>query len=124
MFAGLDQLAARSEGLTHPLYPPALTDESRTNQPTTTAPSESAACDMKDVIAIIEGRRVFHQLKYEGGVHRVQRVPATEQQGRVHTSAVTVAVLPEAEDVDVKIEAKDLRIDTFCSSGPGGQSVN
>ena len=67
---------------------------------------------------------MFSQLKYESGVHRVQRVPATEQQGRVHTSAVTVAVLPEAEDVDVKIEAKDLRIDTFCSSGPGGQSVN
>ena len=63
-------------------------------------------------------------MKYESGVHRVQRVPATEQQGRVHTSAVTVAVLPEAEDVDIKIEAKDLRIDTFCSSGPGGQSVN
>jgi peptide chain release factor 1 len=76
------------------------------------------------VIAIIEGNRVFSQLKYESGVHRVQRVPATEQQGRVHTSAVTVAVLPEAEDVDIKIEAKDLRIDTFCSSGPGGQSVN
>ena len=79
---------------------------------------------MKEVIAIIEGNRVFSQLKYESGVHRVQRVPATEQQGRVHTSAVTVAVLPEAEDVDIKIEAKDLRIDTFCSSGPGGQSVN
>ena len=73
---------------------------------------------------MIEGNRVYSQLKYESGVHRVQRVPATEQQGRVHTSAVTVAVLPEAEDVDIKIEAKDLRIDTFCSSGPGGQSVN
>ena len=73
---------------------------------------------------MIEGDRVFSRLKYESGVHRVQRVPATEQQGRVHTSAITVAVLPEAEDVDVKIEAKDLRIDTFCSSGPGGQSVN
>jgi peptide chain release factor 1 len=73
---------------------------------------------------LIEGQRVFSRLKYESGVHRVQRVPATEQQGRIHTSAVTVAVLPEAEDVDVKIEAKDLRIDTFCSSGPGGQSVN
>ena len=79
---------------------------------------------MKEVIAIIEGERVFSQMKYEGGVHRVQRVPQTETQGRVHTSAVTVAVLPEAEDVDIKIEAKDLRIDTFCSSGPGGQSVN
>jgi peptide chain release factor 1 len=86
--------------------------------------SESSAGGLKEVIAIIEGNRVYSQLKYESGVHRVQRVPATEQQGRVHTSAVTVAVLPEAEDVDVKIEAKDLRIDTFCSSGPGGQSVN
>jgi peptide chain release factor 1 len=86
--------------------------------------SDSSAGGLKEVIAIIEGNRVFSQLKYESGVHRVQRVPATEQQGRVHTSAVTVAVLPEAEDVDIKIEAKDLRIDTFCSSGPGGQSVN
>jgi peptide chain release factor 1 len=86
--------------------------------------SESSAGGLKEVIAIIEGNRVYSQLKYESGVHRVQRVPATEQQGRVHTSAVTVAVLPEAEEVDVKIEAKDLRIDTFCSSGPGGQSVN
>src|SRR5213078_2824319 len=86
--------------------------------------SESGVGGLKEVIAIIEGQRVFSRLKYESGVHRVQRVPATEQQGRVHTSAVTVAVLPEAEDVDVRIEAKDLRIDTFCSSGPGGQSVN
>jgi peptide chain release factor 1 len=86
--------------------------------------SESSVGGLKEVIAIIEGNRVFSQLKYESGVHRVQRVPATEQQGRVHTSAITVAVLPEAEDVDIKIEAKDLRIDTFCSSGPGGQSVN
>src|SRR4030081_294390 len=86
--------------------------------------SESSAGGLKEVIAIIEGHRVFTQLKYESGVHRVQRVPDTEQQGRVHTSAVTVAVMPEAEDVDIKIEAKDLRIDTFCSSGPGGQSVN
>jgi peptide chain release factor 1 len=86
--------------------------------------SESSVGGVKEVIAIIEGNRVYSQLKYESGVHRVQRVPATEQQGRVHTSAVTVAVLPEAEDVDIKIEAKDLRIDTFCSSGPGGQSVN
>jgi peptide chain release factor 1 len=78
----------------------------------------------KEVIAIIEGERVYSQMKWESGVHRVQRVPATETQGRVHTSAVTVAVLPEAEDVDIKIEAKDIRIDTFCSSGPGGQSVN
>src|SRR5690349_14424286 len=86
--------------------------------------SESSVGGLKEVIAIIEGNKVYSQLKYESGVHRVQRVPQTEQQGRVHTSAVTVAVLPEAEDVDVKIEAKDLRIDTFCSSGPGGQSVN
>jgi peptide chain release factor 1 len=86
--------------------------------------SESGVGGLKEVIAIIEGDRVFSQLKYESGVHRVQRVPATETQGRVHTSAITVAVLPEAEDVDIKIEAKDLRIDTFCSSGPGGQSVN
>jgi len=86
--------------------------------------SESPVGGLKEVIAMISGDRVYSRLKYESGVHRVQRVPATEQQGRVHTSAVTVAVLPEAEDVDVKIEAKDLRIDTFCSSGPGGQSVN
>ncbi len=86
--------------------------------------SESGVGGFKEVIAIIEGERVYSQMKWESGVHRVQRVPATETQGRVHTSAVTVAVLPEAEDVDIKIEAKDLRIDTFCSSGPGGQSVN
>lgn len=86
--------------------------------------SESGVGGLKEVIALIEGDKVYSRLKYESGVHRVQRVPATEQQGRVHTSAVTVAVLPEAEDVDIKIDAKDLRIDTFCSSGPGGQSVN
>jgi peptide chain release factor 1 len=86
--------------------------------------SESGVGGFKEVIAIIEGDRVYSQLKWESGVHRVQRVPATETQGRVHTSAITVAVLPEAEEVDIKIEAKDLRIDTFCSSGPGGQSVN
>src|SRR2546427_4846632 len=86
--------------------------------------SESGVGGLKEIIALIEGQRVYSRLKYESGVHRVQRVPDTEQQGRVHTSAVTVAVLPEAEEVDVKIEAKDLRIDTFCSSGPGGQSVN
>src|SRR3989442_1945435 len=86
--------------------------------------SESSVGGLKEVIAIIEGKRVYSRLKYESGVPRVQRVPATEQQGRVHTSAVTVAVLPEAEDVDVKIDPKDLRVDTFCSSGPGGQSVN
>ena len=86
--------------------------------------SESGVGGYKEVIAIIEGERVYSQLKWESGVHRVQRVPATETQGRVHTSAITVAVLPEAEEVDIKIEAKDIRIDTFCSSGPGGQSVN
>jgi peptide chain release factor 1 len=79
---------------------------------------------IKEVIAIVEGERVYSKLRYESGVHRVQRVPATEGSGRIHTSAVTVAVLPEAEEVDVKIDPKDIRIDTFCSSGPGGQSVN
>lgn len=78
----------------------------------------------KEVIAQIQGKGVFSKLKYEIGVHRVQRVPATEAGGRIHTSTVTVAVIPEAEDVDVQIDAKDLRIDTYCSSGPGGQSVN
>ncbi|HEX4488844.1 MAG TPA: peptide chain release factor 1 [Terriglobales bacterium] len=86
--------------------------------------SDSSVGGMKEVIALIEGKRVYSYLKYESGVHRVQRVPQTETQGRVHTSAITVAVMPEAEEVDVKIEAKDLRVDTFCSSGPGGQSVN
>jgi len=86
--------------------------------------SPSEVGGFKEVTAIFEGDNVYSQMKYESGVHRVQRVPATETQGRVHTSAVTVAVLPEAEEVDVKIEQKDLRIDTFCSSGPGGQSVN
>jgi len=79
---------------------------------------------VKEVIAQIQGKGVYSRLKYERGVHRVQRVPATEAGGRIHTSTVTVAVLPEADDVDVQIEAKDLRIDTYCSSGPGGQSVN
>ena len=86
--------------------------------------TESDVGGLKDVTAIMEGQGVYAQMKYESGVHRVQRVPATETQGRVHTSAITVAVLPEAEEVDIKIEKKDLRIDTFCSSGPGGQSVN
>jgi peptide chain release factor 1 len=86
--------------------------------------TDSDVGGLKDVTAIMEGQGVYAQMKYESGVHRVQRVPATETQGRVHTSAITVAVLPEAEEVDVKIENKDLRIDTFCSSGPGGQSVN
>jgi len=79
---------------------------------------------IKEVIALIEGQKVYSKLKYESGVHRVQRVPATEQQGRIHTSAVTVAVLPEADEVEIEIDPKDIRIDTFCSSGPGGQSVN
>jgi peptide chain release factor 1 len=79
---------------------------------------------LKEVIATIEGRGVYSKLKYESGVHRVQRVPATEASGRIHTSTVTVAVLPEAEEVDIQINEKDLRVDTFCSSGPGGQSVN
>jgi peptide chain release factor 1 len=89
-----------------------------------TSVSDSAVGGLSEVIALISGEKVYSELKYESGVHRVQRVPATEQQGRVHTSAATVAVLPEADDVEVHIEAKDLRIDTFCSSGPGGQSVN
>ncbi len=79
---------------------------------------------IKEVVALLEGRGAFSRLKYESGVHRVQRVPATEASGRIHTSAVTVAVLPEAEEVEVEVDAKDIRIDTFCSSGPGGQSVN
>ena len=86
--------------------------------------SESGTGGLKEVIASIEGRNVYSRLKYESGVHRVQRVPATEASGRIHTSTATVAVLPEAEEVDVQINEKDLRVDTFCSSGPGGQSVN
>ncbi len=86
--------------------------------------SKSDAGGLKEVISVIKGNNIYSSLKYESGVHRVQRVPDTETQGRVHTSAATVAVLPEAEDVDVKIEEKDLRIDVFRSSGPGGQSVN
>src|SRR5437763_1263880 len=86
--------------------------------------SDTGVGGLKEVIATIEGRGVYSKLKYESGVHRVQRVPATEASGRIHTSTVTVAVLPEAEDVDIQINEKDLRIDTFCSSGPGGQSVN
>src|SRR5882724_6643506 len=89
-----------------------------------TSVSESAEGGLKEVIALVNGDKVYSKMKYESGVHRVQRVPATEQQGRVHTSAITVAVLPEADEVEVKLEAKDIRIDTFCSSGPGGQSVN
>ncbi len=86
--------------------------------------SPSSLGGLKDIVVSIAGNKVYSKLKYESGVHRVQRVPATETQGRIHTSAATVAVLPEADEIDIKIEAKDLRIDTFCSSGPGGQSVN
>ncbi len=86
--------------------------------------SKSDAGGLKEVIAIIKGKNIYSLLKYESGVHRVQRVPDTETQGRVHTSAATVAVLPEAEDLDIKLDDKDLRIDVFRSSGPGGQSVN
>ncbi len=98
--------------------------ESRGWKVEVTSSSESSAGGLKDVTALVSGNRVYSQLKYEGGVHRVQRVPETEQQGRTHTSAITVAVLPEADEVEIKIDAKDIRIDTFCSSGPGGQSVN
>jgi peptide chain release factor 1 len=86
--------------------------------------NETGVGGLKEVIALIEGRQVYSRLKYESGVHRVQRVPATEASGRIHTSTATVAVLPEAEEVDIEVDPKDLRIDTFCSSGPGGQSVN
>ena len=86
--------------------------------------NETGVGAIKEIVALIEGRQVYSRLKYESGVHRVQRVPATEASGRIHTSTATVAVLPEAEDVDVQIDPKELRIDTFCSSGPGGQSVN
>ena len=89
-----------------------------------TSSSESSVGGLREVIALINGNKVFSHMKYESGVHRVQRVPATEQQGRVHTSAITVAVLPEADEVEIKLEPKDVRVDTFCSSGPGGQSVN
>ena len=86
--------------------------------------NETGVGAIKEVVALIEGRRVYSRLKYESGVHRVQRVPTTEASGRIHTSTATVAVLPEAEEVDIRIDPKELRIDTFCSSGPGGQSVN
>jgi peptide chain release factor 1 len=86
--------------------------------------NETGVGGIKEVIALIEGRQVYSRLKYESGVHRVQRVPATEASGRIHTSTATVAVLPEAEEVDIQVDPKDIRIDTFCSSGPGGQSVN
>ena len=86
--------------------------------------SKSDAGGLKEIIALVKGKNIYSSLKYESGVHRVQRVPDTETQGRVHTSAATVAVLPEAEDLDIKLDEKDLRIDVFRSSGPGGQSVN
>src|SRR5437870_398695 len=86
--------------------------------------SPSSLGGLKEVVASIQGQKVYSKLKYESGPQRVQRVPATEQQGRIHTSAATVAVLPEADEIDIKIDPKDIRIDTFCSSGPGGQSVN
>jgi len=86
--------------------------------------SLSSVGGLKEVVAVFEGQKVYSKMKYESGVHRVQRVPATEQQGRIHTSAITVAVLPEADEVEIQIDPKDIRIDTFCSSGPGGQSVN
>ena len=86
--------------------------------------SESGVHGIKEISAIVEGRGAYSRLKYEGGVHRVQRVPETEASGRIHTSAVTVAVLPEAEDIEVEVDEKDLRVDRFCSSGPGGQGVN
>jgi peptide chain release factor 1 len=86
--------------------------------------SLSGVGGLKEAIAVIEGQKVYSKLKYESGVHRVQRVPQTEQQGRIHTSAITVAVLPEADEVEIAIDPKEIRIDTFCSSGPGGQSVN
>lgn len=86
--------------------------------------SDTGIGGIKDAVAVIEGDKVYSKMRYESGVHRVQRVPQTETSGRIHTSAITVAVLPEAEEVDVKINQNDLRVDTFCSSGPGGQSVN
>jgi peptide chain release factor 1 len=86
--------------------------------------SETGGGGIKEVIALVEGKNAYSRLKYESGVHRVQRVPATEASGRIHTSTATVAVLPEAEEVDIHVDPKDLRVDTFCSSGPGGQSVN
>ena len=89
-----------------------------------TSSSDSSVGGLKEIIALVSGDKVYSKLKYESGVHRVQRVPVTEQQGRVHTSAITVAVLPEADEVEIKIDPKDIRIDTFCTTGPGGQSDN
>jgi peptide chain release factor 1 len=98
--------------------------ESRRWKVTVIDSSPTGVGGLKEIVASVEGKGAYSRLKYESGVHRVQRVPQTETQGRIHTSAATVAVLPEAEDVDVKVEEKDLRIDTFCASGPGGQGVN
>jgi peptide chain release factor 1 len=98
--------------------------ESRRWRVTVIDSSPTGVGGLKEIVASVEGAGAYSRLKYESGVHRVQRVPQTETQGRIHTSAATVAVLPEAEDVDVKVEEKDLRIDTFCASGPGGQGVN
>jgi peptide chain release factor 1 len=89
-----------------------------------TSMSESSVGGLSEVIALVSGKKVYSRMKYESGVHRVQRVPATETQGRVHTSTITVVVMPEADEVDVHVDPKDIRVDTFCSSGPGGQSVN
>ena len=113
--------AVRGRGLPHVH---ALRGARSAGRSTSSPSTRAGQGGIKEVIALVEGDRVYSKLRYESGVHRVQRVPATESSGRIHTSAITVAVLPEAEEVDVKIEAKDLRIDTFCSSGPGGQSVN
>jgi len=98
--------------------------ESRRWKISVTDSSDTGLGGIKEAIAVIEGDGAFSRLKYESGVHRVQRVPATEASGRIHTSAATVAVMPEAEAVEVEVDEKDLRIDRFCSSGPGGQSVN
>ena len=102
----------------------AATPSARAGASSCSISARPASGGTKEVIALIEGQNVYSRLKYESGVHRVQRVPATEASGRIHTSTATVAVLPEAEEVDIQIDAKDLRVDTFCSSGPGGQSVN
>jgi len=98
--------------------------ESRRWRLSLTESSDTGLGGIKEAVAVIEGKGAFSRLKYESGVHRVQRVPATETSGRIHTSAATVAVMPEAEEVEVEVDENDLRIDRFCSSGPGGQSVN
>ena len=113
--------AVRRRDLPHVL---ALRAKRRAGRSKSPRPANPSVGGLKEVIALVSGNKVYSKLKYESGVHRVQRVPVTEQQGRVHTSAITVAVLPEADEVEIKIDPKDIRIDTFCSSGPGGQSVN